>query len=113
MLDGVIVTCTLTDVFFKKNITSSPSDTKADISKTTTGKKRIVSVCVESQSKMYGPNRTRFLTVHNKILEESLMFLVLFKGSFKDPTYCSLVFLETLVKGSIQTDLDDGSRTIR
>jgi hypothetical protein len=33
-------------------------------------------------------------------VEEPLIFLVLFKGSFKDPRYCSLGFLETLVRRS-------------
>ena len=34
-----------------------------NISKTTTGKERVVAVCAESQSTSRGPNRTRFLAV--------------------------------------------------
>jgi hypothetical protein len=38
-----------------------------NISKTTTGKERVVAACAESQSTSCGPNRTRFLAVQVKI----------------------------------------------
>jgi hypothetical protein len=38
-----------------------------NISKATTDKKRVVTVCAESQSTSRGPNRTRFLTVQMTI----------------------------------------------
>ena len=38
-----------------------------NISKTTTGKERVVTTCAESQSTSCGPNRPRFLAVHAAI----------------------------------------------
>jgi hypothetical protein len=38
-----------------------------NISKTTTGKERVVAACAESQSTSRGPNRTRFLVVQSTI----------------------------------------------
>ena len=38
-----------------------------NISKTTTGKERVVAACAESQSTSCGPNRTRFLAVQAAI----------------------------------------------
>ena len=43
----------------------------------------------------------------------SVDLLVLFRGSFKDPRYCSLVFFRQVRGEGFQKDLDHGMGTIR